>query len=192
MIVATSKSPKVKGTTKKQASCDVRAQIPKGKETVLGLYVTAREAYDMWKAGPDKVKIIDCRTNEEFLFVGHPPMAWNIPVALQIYKWDADKRQFPMIPNPDFVVEVKKVVNPGDTLLVTCRSGGRACLAINALGKAGFKKVYNIIDGMEGDTVTDPNSVFLGQKMKNGWKNSGLPWTYDVVPERIVLPKIRS
>jgi len=180
-----------KGATKKQDSQEVKPQIPKGKETVLGLYVTAKEAYEMWKADPEKVKIIDCRTTEEYLFVGHPPMAFNVPVAVQTYEWDADKKQFPMRPNPDFILQVKKLVKPSDTLLVTCRSGGRACLAINALAQYGFKEVYNIIDGMEGDTVTDPDSVFLGLKMRNGWRNSGLPWTYEVVPERVVLPKSR-
>jgi rhodanese-related sulfurtransferase len=191
MIMATKKSQKEKESTKKQASQLAKPQIPKGKETVLGLYVTAKEAYEMWKANPKKVKIIDCRTTEEFLFVGHPPMAWNIPVALQIYEWDAEKQQFPMKANPDFVLQVKKTVNPTDILLVTCRSGGRACLAINLLAKAGFKKVYNIIDGVEGDMVNDPESVFLGQRMKNGWKNSGLPWTYCIVPDIVVLPKCR-
>ena len=43
--------------------------------------------------------------------------------------------------------------------------------------------VYNIIDGMEGDKVNDPDSAYRGKRMKNGWKNSGAPWTYDVNPE---------
>jgi len=42
---------------------------------------------------------------------------------------------------------------------------------------------------MEGDTVEDPDSVFVGQRLKNGWKNSGCPWTYKLTPERMVLPK---
>ena len=50
---------------------------------MLGLYVTAKEAYEKWKAEPDKVKIIDVRTPEEYLFVGHPTMAWKIPVPSQ-------------------------------------------------------------------------------------------------------------
>ena len=29
--------------------------------------------------------------------------------------------------------------------------------------------------GMEGDPVKDPDSVFVGQRLKNGWKNSGVP-----------------
>ena len=43
-------------------------------------------------------------------------------------------------------------------------------------------------DGMEGDVVNSPDSVFLGQHLVNGWKNSGLPWTYDVDPRRMILP----
>ena len=66
-----------------------------------------------------------------------------------------------------------------DTLLLTCRSGGRSALAVNALAKAGFTHVYNIIDGFEGDKVEEPGSLYAGKRLKNGWKNSGLPWTYD-------------
>jgi rhodanese-related sulfurtransferase len=61
--------------------------------------------------------------------------------------------------------------------------GGRSAQAVNALAKAGFKRVFNIIDGMEGDLVSDPASAHHGKRMKNGWKNSGLPWTYEVNPD---------
>ena len=47
-------------------------QVSAGKKTTLGLYVTAAEAYEKWKAAPDKVKVIDVRTPEEYAFVGHP------------------------------------------------------------------------------------------------------------------------
>jgi rhodanese-related sulfurtransferase len=179
-----------KEVSKLDGSSQTRS-IPKAKETVLGLYVTAKEAYEMWKVDPDKVKIIDCRTTEEYLFVGHPPMAWNIPFLIQTYEWDADKKQFSMKPNPDFIPEMKRAFDPSDTLLLSCKVGGRACLAINIIAQQGFKKAYNIIDGMEGDMVTDPDSVFHGLRMKNGWKNSGLPWTYEIVPERVILPRTR-
>jgi len=168
---------------------ELNTSIPKGKQTVLGLYVTAKEAYEKWKAEPEKVIILDVRTPEEFLFVGHPPMAWKIPIAAQVYEWDAEKGKFPMKLLPDFVARVSEVAQPGDTIMVTCRSGGRSAIAVNLLAKAGFTNVYNIIDGMEGDTVDDPDSVFQGQRMKNGWKNSGLPMTCDLSPDRMLLPK---
>ena len=47
------------------------------KHTEAGKYVTALEAYDMWKANPDKIKILDCRIQEEYAFVGHAAMAYN-------------------------------------------------------------------------------------------------------------------
>ena len=83
---------------------------------------------------------------------------------------------------------MQKVAKPDDTLMVMCRSGGRGAMAVNMLAKAGFKNVYNITDGMEGDTVKDPESVFRGQRLVNGWKNSGLPWTYEIDPARLLLP----
>ena len=164
------------------------ANLPKGKQTVLGLYVTAREAYEQYRAAPDKVKIIDVRTPEEFMWVGHAPIAWKIPFVAVTYQWDADKKQFPVRPLPDFLARVQRIATPDDTLMVMCRSGGRAAMAINLLAQAGFKKVYNIVDGMEGDAVEDPDSLFNGRRLKNGWKNSGCPWTYELTGERLLLP----
>jgi rhodanese-related sulfurtransferase len=178
-----------RGAAGRAAKRSLSQTLPKEKQTTLGLYVTAKEAYEKWQADPEKVKIFDVRTPEEFIFVGHPTMAWKIPVAVQVYEWEAGKKEFPMKPLPDFASRVKQVAKPSDTILVMCRSGGRSAIAVNMLAKAGFKNVYNIIDGMEGDTVDDPHSVFQGQHLKNGWKNSGCPWTYNLTPDRMVLPK---
>ena len=134
------------------------------------------------------MKILDVRTPEEVLFVGHPDMAWKIPVASQSYTWDEARKKFPMAPLPDFVDRVKKIAKPADTLFVMCRSGGRSAIAVNLLAQAGFKHAYNITDGMEGDRVDD-ESVFHGKPMKNGWKNSGCPWTYDLAPDRMLFPE---
>jgi rhodanese-related sulfurtransferase len=169
---------------------DPNVDLPKGKQTVLGLYVTAKEAYERWKADPEKVMILDVRTPEEYLFVGHPTMAWKIPIAAQLYEWDTEKGQFPMKPLPDFVSRVQQTAKPDDTIMVMCRSGGRSAIAVNMLAKAGFTNVHNIVDGMEGDTVEEAGSVFAGQRLVNGWKNSGCPWTYKLTPERMVLPKV--
>ena len=165
------------------------ASIPKEKQTTLGLYVTSKEAYEKWLAAPQQVKILDVRTPEEFLFVGHPEMAWKIPVAVQCYEWDAGKKQFAMKPLMDFVSRVQTIAKPDDTLMAMCRSGGRSAIAVNFLAKAGFKNVYNIIDGMEGDANGDSDSVAQAQPLKDGWKNSGCPWTKKLTPERMVLTK---
>ena len=167
-------------------------QVPEGKRTSLGLYVTAQEAYEMWKTEPEQVNILDVRTPEEYVFVGHAEMARNIPLVFVKHEWDADINEFAVEPNPDFIPRVKRLFAPTDTILVMCRSGDRSAMAVNALAKAGFVNVYNIIDGMEGDKVNDPGSVYHGKRMKNGWKNSGSPWTYNVDPELVGLPSVRK
>ena len=184
-------APNQQGKKVDTAFATVSTEIPKEKQTALGLYLSAKDAYEKWQADPEKIKIIDVRTPEEYLFVGHPTMAWKIPVAIQLYEWDAEKKQFPMKPLPDFVSRVSEVAKFDDTLLLMCRSGGRSAIAVNFLARAGFKHVYNIVDGMEGDPVEDPNSVYVGQRLKNGWKNLGCPWTYKLTPDRMLLPKAK-
>ena len=164
----------------------VKEDLPEGKRTTLELYVTSKEAYEMWEASPDKVKILDVRTNEEYVFVGHAEMAWNIPAFLQSYEWDTETKRLPMRLNSEFLAKVKEVFQPEDTILVTCRSGGRSAMAINMMAQAGFKNLYNITDGFEGDAIHDPESVYDGKNMRNGWKNAGLPWTYAVDPDKLV------
>ncbi|KPK94651.1 MAG: sulfurtransferase [Deltaproteobacteria bacterium SM23_61] len=166
-------------------------QLPKSKQTTLGLYVTAAQAYEKWKAAPDKVKVIDVRTPGEYAFIGHPEMAWNIPFAFVTYQRKEGKTEYGPKMNPDFVAEVTNIAKPTDTLLVMCRSGDRSARAVNLLAAAGFKNAYNITDGMEGDKVTDPESVFYGKRMRNGWKNSA-PWVYDIDPEKIILEEAAS
>lgn len=161
-------------------------QLPKGKQTTLGLYVTAAKAYEMWKAAPDRVKLIDVRTPEEYAFVGHAEKAWNIPYAFVTYVRKDGKTEYGPRLNPAFVAEVKQFTRPGDTLLVMCRSGDRSAKAVNLLAAAGIKDAYSVIDGVEGDKVTDTDSIFVGKRMKNGWKNSA-PWVYTIDPEKIIL-----
>ena len=162
------------------------SELPEDKRTTLGLYVTAAEAYEMWRSTPDKVKVIDVRTPEEWAFVGHPEMSWNIPIAFLTYQRKGGMFEYGPRMNPDFVDHVLQVAEPSDVLLVACRSGGRSAIAVNALAAAGFKNAYNIVDGVEGDKVDDPDSVFDGKRMKNGWKNSA-PWVYSIDPERVIL-----
>ena len=162
-------------------------QVLEEKLTSLGLYVTALEAYEMWKADPERIKVLDVRTFEEYVLIGHAEMAVNVPLAFPSYKWDAAKGNYSVVVNADFISHVKERFGPDDTILVMCRSGGRSAMAVNALAKAGFTKVHNIIDGFEGDKVEDPESVYHGMRMRNGWKNSA-PWSYQLDPKLVWLP----
>jgi len=166
-------------------------QLPERKQTTLGLYMSAAQAYEKWEAAPDKVTLIDVRTPEEYAFVGHPEMAWNVPFAFVTYQRKNGKTEYGPKMNPDFVAEVKQVVGPTDTVLLMCRSGDRSAKAVDMLAAAGFKNVYTVTDGFEGDKVKDPESVFHGKRMRNGWKNS-VPWVYDIDPEKIILEEYAS
>jgi rhodanese-related sulfurtransferase len=164
--------------------------VPKDqkKVTTEGKYVTVVEAYDMWKASPEKVKIIDCRTPEEYALIGHAPMAYNVPSKLWNGKFNAEKKEYGLDDNPDFDAAVKKVVKPGDTVMVMCRSGHRSAMSVNRLATAGIKGVYNIIDGFEGDKIAEEDSYMKGKRAKNGWRNAGLPWTYSLDPKLVYHP----
>jgi rhodanese-related sulfurtransferase len=167
-------------------------EVPERKRTSLGLYVTAEEAYRMWKADPGRVHILDVRTPEEYVFVGHAEMARNIPVLFVKHEWNAEINEFAVEPNPDFISEAKRLFAPTDMILVMCRSGDRSARAVDVLAKAGFVNVHNIIDGMEGDKVDDPGSAHHGKRMKNGWKNCGAPWTYEVKLEQTCLSRAKK
>jgi rhodanese-related sulfurtransferase len=173
------------------------------KQTSLELYTTAQEAYNMWRANTERIKLLDVRTFVEYIFIGHAEMAFNIPLLHQTTRWDSSKKHYAMELNPDFLTQVKNWASPNDTILVMCRSGGRAspndtilvmcrsggrsAMAINLLAKSGFKYLYNIVDGMEGDMVKDSENIYYMKRMKNGWKNSGIPWTYDINPAEQVI-----
>jgi len=163
--------------------------VPEKKRTSIGLYVTSRQAYERWKADPDGVHIVDVRTPEEYIFVGHAPMARNVPIGFIEYQWNVEEDEPAVLVNPEFGPRMMALYAPTDTLLLTCRSGGRSALAVNGLAKAGFTNVYNIIDGFEGDKVAEEGSLYLGKRLKNGWKNSGLPWVYDGDPDLLWITK---
>jgi rhodanese-related sulfurtransferase len=137
-------------------------QLPASKRTSLKLYVTAKEAYEKWKADPDKVKIIDVRTPEESQMVGFPKMASRVPLTT--------------LAN-DFVGRVRRIAQPDDTVLVICRSGNRSAVAVEMLVQAGFRNAYTVVDGFEGNREKDRSSPNYGKRTVNGWKNAKLPWT---------------
>jgi rhodanese-related sulfurtransferase len=128
----------------------------------LGLYVTAKGAYEKWQADPANVKIIDVRTPQESQIIGLPKMASKVPLTTSAR---------------EFVGRVKRFAQPDDTILVICRSGNRSAVAVEMLAQAGFRNAYTVVDGFEGDREKNPSSPNYGRRTVNGWKNAGLPWT---------------
>jgi rhodanese-related sulfurtransferase len=56
-------------------------------------------------------------------------------------------------------------------------------IAARTLHAAGFERVYTQFQGFEGRKAkTGPH---LGQRVVDGWKNAGLPWSYDLDADKM-------
>ncbi|PPQ26625.1 hypothetical protein CCR94_21925 [Rhodoblastus sphagnicola] len=157
-------------------------RLPEGKQTNLGLYLSAPEAFKMKSEGGAGVLFIDIRTKGEIQFVGAPTVIdQNIPF-MEIdnpARWDQRSNRYAMSLNPDFVGAVAALaaranLGKGDPIILMCRSGDRSARAVNVLQQAGYAKVYSVVDGFEGDVSP------AGRRELNGWKNADLPWSYKI------------
>ena len=167
------------------------ASLPDIKKTKLGLYMEASEVPAFLKQHP-KVLFLDLRTPEELLFVGMPHgIDGNAPFGTMNYsKWDDQKKAFVRFPNPDFLSNfeywaIDKGIEKSDPILLICRSGDRSALGADFLAKQGYTNVWSVVDGFEGDLAKDgPNK---GRRSVNGWKNIGLPWSYELDKTKLIL-----
>jgi rhodanese-related sulfurtransferase len=160
------------------------AAVPAQKRTKLGQYLSSQEAAQFLDQNASKALFLDVRTIAEVTFLGMPMQAdASVPYMKEpdFPVWDAVKGTFKLEPNPDFLPEVRrrlsaKGLGPNDAIVLICRSGDRSAAAANLLAEAGFKNVYSVVDGFEGDLAADGPKA--GQRAVNGWKNAGLPWSY--------------
>ncbi len=136
--------------------------------------ITPHKALEMTAA--EGIYLVDVRSVAEYVLVGHPPMAWNIPLAF----WSESDASF--IPNDAFLDDLKSRFKPEDVLIFICRGGGRSRRAADSAAAAGFTRVFNVGEGFEG--AKDEKGYFT----VGGWKGAGLPYTYDVDPQRAYRP----
>jgi rhodanese-related sulfurtransferase len=161
------------------------------KQTEWGLYLTSKEAYEMKQEMGDSILFVDVREPIEIMFTGFTDVVdVNVPyLMVNPAKWNPKKPVFAMEKNPDFAAGVMAALearglDKSAPVLVMCRSGGtRGAPSANALKPLGLENVYVVVDGFEGGSVKDnPNGPW---RLKNGWKNSGLPWGYKLNPEKV-------
>ena len=132
-------------------------------------HLTPQQAWEMVQQNP-RALLIDVRSNMEFLFVGHPKGAVHIP-WIDEPEWEV---------NPHFVRQIRELLlggiicDEGDgcaPVILICRSGKRSVEAGNALLEAGFRDVYNVLEGFEGELDEQHHRSSMG-----GWRHDGLPW----------------
>jgi rhodanese-related sulfurtransferase len=123
-------------------------------------HLKPRDAHEFLQRNADAV-LVDCRSEMEFLFVGHPAgahhVAWNDGPDWAI--------------NPHFVGQVKKIASVDRPVVLICRSGQRSVDAGIALEQAGFSEVINVLEGFEG-----PLDDRHQRSKLSGWRKEGLPW----------------
>jgi len=134
--------------------------LPDRKKTELGLYLTANQTHELLKTDNQQILFVDIRNQAELASIGMPRLIdANIPYLLT----KKNEKKVKKVVNPDFVSALeqklaKKSLDKQSTIILICREGRRSPLAVNALAKLGYNKVYSVIDGVK------------------GWQKGGLPW----------------
>ncbi|MEZ5652662.1 MAG: rhodanese-like domain-containing protein [Burkholderiaceae bacterium] len=120
------------------------------------------EAKAFLDATPDAL-FIDCRSDAEHFFVGHPVGAVHV-AWLDGADWER---------NPHFEGEIKRLAGHSQDrpVVLICRSGRRSVDAGLALEAAGFTRIFNVRHGFEGDLDDNHQRGRL-----NGWRFAGLAW----------------
>jgi rhodanese-related sulfurtransferase len=175
-------------------AADDWSKLSEKKQNKLGLYMTTEQAYRHTMDNMDKTLFLDIRTPSELNYLGAATvMDAHVPfVFMDTTGWNDKKHRYLRADNKNFVADVeaqlkKKGLSKDDTVILMCRSGKRSATAVNMLADAGFTNTYSVVDGYEGDKAKEGENK--GKRTVNGWKNSGLPWTYSLDKDLMYITK---
>ncbi len=130
--------------------------------------IPAKQAYELQQQ-PNTL-LVDVRSHMEFLFIGHPVGAINIP-WIDEPDWNI---------NPNFSREIRQLILGGVSsvehnhdipIILICRSGKRSLEAGKQLIEDGFMQIFNVAEGFEGELDDKHQRSTLA-----GWRFDGLPW----------------
>lgn len=168
------------------------ATVPAAKQTISKNYLSAKEAAAMKQSMGAKALMVDVRTAAEVEYVGTTDAVdANISYMIDDYSaWDDKKSRFAMSPNSGFLTKIsdaltKVGLDKNSEIIVMCRSGDRSARAADLLSNAGYTKVYSVVDGFEGDMAKEGDNK--GKRTVNGWKNAGLPWSYNMTKNKMYM-----
>jgi|LGVF01.2.fsa_nt_gb rhodanese-related sulfurtransferase len=157
------------------------SELPDKKRTPFELYASPEEALALHNVG---ALFIDVRSLSEVTFVGLPTAVDRvIPYMAMTGEFDEAKGTYKLELNPYFAEAISQELafrglSKDHPIILMCRSGSRSAKAANLLYKLGYSNVYSIDQGFEGDKVKD--GEFAGWRKVNGWKMSGLDWSYKI------------
>ncbi len=114
--------------------------------------VTPQQAWALLSSGI--AELVDVRTARELQHAGSVPHARHV-------EW---LRDTDLLKNSNFFRELRSKVSKEDIVLFLCRSGKLSVSAAQAATVAGYRNVFNVLEGFEGD----------GSRLR-GWLNLRLP-----------------
>jgi rhodanese-related sulfurtransferase len=168
------------------------AKVPEEMRTKQQNYLLPKQAHQFVKAQKGKVLFVDVRTRAEAQFLG---MADGVDALVPYVEfqefmtdWDESRAFYRLEPFNDFVPEMErrlkeKGLTKDDPVVLMCRAGERSSRAADLLNDSGYKRVYIVVYGYEGE-LSDK-----GRRNVNGWKNSGLPWSYELDKKKMYFPR---
>jgi len=144
-------------------------------------YIRADDAYAMLQN--EDTYLLDVRTPAEWYFVGHPNLPGKVfNISYWLWELNPKTKEYEYDRTPKFFDEaVARQFKAGDTIIVMCKTDGRAGYAgseledpttpaAQRLEELNDYTVYNLGGGFE-----DPGKVHDGVTYV-GWKPSGLPY----------------
>lgn len=168
------------------------ARVPEDQRSKAGLYLMPKQTPAFIKAQNGRVLFVDVRTRAEAQFLG---MADGVDALVPYVEfqefmtdWDEARGFYKLEPFNDFVPELErrlkqKGLGKTDPIVIICRAGERSARAADLLGSLGYTRVYTVVNGFEGELSAK------GRRNLNGWKNEGLPWSYDLDRSRMYFPR---
>ena len=136
--------------------------------TIAGQMISPTDAWELLQSDPS-VTLIDVRSDMEFLMIGHPKGAVNVPL-IDAPDWTV---------NEAFVANVRKALlgrvssknRQINQVLLICRSGNRSLQSAELLLAEGLTDIAIIEGGFEG-----PLNEHHQRNTVAGWRFEGLPW----------------
>lgn len=161
-------------------------KVGEEQRTKAQLYLSPKQAHEFVTRHAKEVLFLDVRTRAEPSFLGMATVVdalvpyVEFPEMHADWAWDDKRGAYKYEPFNDFAPEVarrlkEKGLDKNSPVVLMCRSGDRSSRAANLLTDLGYRNVYSVVGGFEG-----PINEKTGLRDLGGWRNSGLPWSYEL------------
>jgi rhodanese-related sulfurtransferase len=152
--------------------------LPSTKRCLLELYLYSAEVPGFLKALNGRYLFVDVRTPREIMDQGTPAQIdANVPIEFSnnfVIPWGSVNNDYKSDGTVGFAAKInvlleKKGLGKNATIVLISNHGERSAMAANMLAWHGYDMVYSVVDGYEGDHVTERNV------RNNGWVGNHLP-----------------